>query len=180
VVSEHRQHDFIEMDDHLDEKRKEILDEIKDIERQMFSNNQRQRNTIDEAGYEETIEEIFKQEDEICSAVRNFGSKLRGKVTQHKTENQEISNKAQFTEQNILKSLQDAKALLQSSDTKAILQYRGIRSVSMKSLPLVDKRTPQIEGKCLQEEDIASLFGQLIFKTRTEDEKVKNYCILFK
>jgi hypothetical protein len=104
--------------------------------------------------------------------VRNFGSKLREKVTQHKKENLEIRNKAHFTEENMLKFLEDAKAKLQSNDPKAILQHAGIKSVTMESLPLVYKHTPQLEGKCLQEEDIASLFGQLIFKECIDDDKV--------
>jgi hypothetical protein len=60
-----------------------IIDEIKETEDKILPQIQRHKFTVDETGYENAIKEICRQEDEICSAVRDFGSKLREKVTQH-------------------------------------------------------------------------------------------------
>lgn len=73
VVSVHRQHNFSEMEEFLDEKRTEILDEIKETEAKLLPQIQKQKNTTAEKGYENAIEEIFRMEVKICAAVLNLG-----------------------------------------------------------------------------------------------------------
>jgi hypothetical protein len=169
VTSAHRQHAFLELEDFVNVKRGEILEEIKEIEGSELPEIQKQRNTINKEKYEDTIEAIFQQEDEICSAVREFGSKLRKTVTDHMLKNEEKGNKIVFTEHMLLKSIQEAKDLVQSENSKAILEFNGIKLTQNPVQPL-DDCLPQLDVNSLQEEDIASLFGQLVFKSCAKDK----------
>jgi hypothetical protein len=154
------------METFMSEKRKNILNEIEETEGKLLPQIQKQ-NIIKEAAYDEVIEEIARQEEDICRAVQNYGSKLRENVKKHKDENLEKGNKIHFTEQMILRSLQEAKEILQSNDHKAILQYSGMKMSTKDSIQPLHHCIPQLEGNYLQQESVASLFGKLVFKPST-------------
>jgi hypothetical protein len=169
VTSKHRHHTFLELEDAVKEKQEEILKEIKEIESKKLPEIQRKRSTIDVERYEGAIEAVFQQEDNICSAVRDLGSKLRKTITEHKIKNQDRGNKIKFTQHRILNSIQEAKDAVRNKDSNAILNFKGI-DWTQDSLQLLDDSTPQLAVNSLQEKEITSLFGQLVLTTCTADK----------
>ncbi|XP_062566096.1 tyrosine-protein kinase Fer-like [Saccostrea cucullata] len=173
VVGNHRQHDFTELDDFLEEKRQGILEDIEEIETLLLPKIQHQQYIIHEEKSKNTIEVISTQEDIICKAVRDFGNKLREKVKQHKAEIQEKENKNASAEQNTLKVLHKAKSLLESREIKDVLEYSGIIP-ELRNVQPLDNCQPILDVKRFTEKDIGSLFGTLVIKKVSEETENEN------
>ncbi|XP_061180685.1 tyrosine-protein kinase Fer-like [Saccostrea echinata] len=170
VVGVHRQHDFIELDDFLEEKKQDVIADLNEIESLLLPEFQKQKDIMSEETKKNTIEVITNQEDLICKAVRDFGRQLREEVSKHKKEIQEKEKENISAEKRFLESLHKAKSLLASNDTKAILGYSGIEQ-ELRIVPhQLDNCMPVLDVKRLEEEDIASLFGTFVTNKRDTNE----------
>lgn len=167
VTGDHRRHNFISLEDFLEERKVEVLNEIQEIESTVLSEFKKQKSGTGEQEYENTIEAIFAHEDEVCSAVREAGSKLRERLTQIRKDNLEIANKNALEEKEIVNIIEETRALLTKNDPKDILELKGVKCQVNSSPVLVNKRLPVFQIKHLEEEEIQSMFGVLV---NNEDE----------
>lgn len=167
VTGDHRRHNFISLEDFLEERKVEVLNEIQEIESTVLSEFKKQKSGIEEQEYENTIEAIFAHEDEVCSAVREAGSKLREQLTQIRKDNLEIANKNALEEKEIVNIIEETRALLTKNDPKDILEFKGVKCQVNSSSVLVNKRLPVFQIKHLEEGEIQSMFGVLV---NNEDE----------
>ncbi|XP_062579989.1 tyrosine-protein kinase Fer-like [Saccostrea cucullata] len=174
VVGIHKQHDFTDLDDFLEEKRQSILEDIKEIETLLLPKLQKHKDIIHEERNKSTTEVISAQENVICKAVKDFGNTLKEKVKQHTTKIEEEDNENVSAEQNIIKTLRETKSLLSSNDSKAILEYSGIKPELRKFPKPLNNFMPILDVKKIQEEEIASLFGTLIVKDVTKEKEKEN------
>lgn len=167
VTGDHRRHNFISLEDFLEERKVEVLNEIQEIESTVLTEFKKQKSGTGEQEYENTIEAIFAHEDEVCSAVREAGSKLREQLTQIRKDNLEIANKNALEEKEIVNIIEETRALLTKNDPKDILELKGVKCQVNSSPVLVNKRLPVFQIKHLEEGEIQSMFGVLV---NNEDE----------
>ncbi|XP_062610026.1 uncharacterized protein LOC134271826 [Saccostrea cucullata] len=169
VVGLHKQHDFTAFEEFLEEKKSKCLDDLSKLECVLLPKFQTE--DLGKEKYEE-IELIFDREDVICNAVRNYGSKLREQVTQHKKENEQKANQNAFAKKSISIAIQNAKILLNSKDSKAILEYSAFEHALKDSSQELDMYLPAFEIGSLRDDDIVSHFGKLIFKSMDKKDKI--------
>lgn len=80
-----------------------------------------------EQEYENIIEVIFVYEDEVCSVVREVGSKFREWFIQIRKDNLEIVNKNVLEEKEIVNIIEEIRVLLIKNDFKDILEFKGVK-----------------------------------------------------
>lgn len=164
LTRDHRQHNFISLEDFLDERKTEILNEIQEIESRVLPEFKKYEKGVDDDDYENTIEDIFAHEDLICNIVREAGSKLRDQVVQHKTNNREIIEKNASVEKAVLNTIHDTWLCLARNDPKEIFELRRLK-VQMNAICYeVNRHLPYFQKKNLQEWEVQFMFGTLLYE----------------
>lgn len=164
LTSYHRQHNFISLEEFLNEKKKTMLNEIQEIESKVLPEFQKHETGVDDDDYEKTIENIFAHEDLICNIVREAGSKLRDQVVQHKTNNLEIIEKNASVEKSILNVIHDTWLCLVRNDPKEIFELRRLKFQMNAKCSEVNWHMPYFQVQTRQGWEISSLFGTLLFE----------------
>lgn len=170
VTGEHRKHNFADLEDAVDEKKAEILNEIQEVEATILKDIQDNKIGLNNDEYEAAIEAVFAQEDLICETVRNYGSKLREQIMKHRKENEEKANKNAFEEKEILRIIQISESMLKSDDTKAILEFKGLKCQLSVPSQSVDRSIPFLEDGLVNMDIVSSMFGALMFSDDVEDK----------
>lgn len=172
LTRDHRQHNFISLEDFLDERKTEILHEIQEIESRVLPEFQKYEKGIDDDDYENTIEDIFAHEDLICNIVREAGSKIRDQVVQHKTNNLEIIKKNAFAEKALLSTIHDTWLCLVRNDPKEIFELRRLKFQMNAKCSEVNWHIRYFQVKNRQGWEISSFFGTLHFKKEQVQKKI--------
>ena len=175
VTGEHRKHNFADLEDVVEEKKAEILTDIQEVEATILKEIQDNKIGLNNDEYEAAIEAIFAQEDSICETVRDYGSKLREQIMKHRKENEEKANKSAFEEKEILRIIQISKSLLKSDDTKAILEFKGLKCQLNVPSQSVDRSIPFLEAGPVNMDIVSSMFGALMFSEDVEDKVWFNF-----
>ena len=90
----------------------------------------------------------------------------------HRKENEEKANKNAFEEKEILRIIQISESMLKSDDTKAILEFKGLKCQLSVPSQSVDRSIPFLEDGLVNMDIVSSMFGALMFSDDVE-EKVR-------
>lgn len=147
VTGDHRNHNFISLEDLLEEKKEELFKEVQEMHTTVLPALKEQISSVNEDDYNNLIGAISSHEDLICMAVREVGSELKSQISQHRKNNIAKTNKNTTKEKDIIRIVQETTLLLDRNDPKEILKCQKIRC-QMNTCPLViDKNTPVFKGK---------------------------------
>lgn len=162
VTSDHRKHNFISLQDFLNEKKENISNEIQELETTSLPELKRHTSGVDREKYKQTISKISVHEELICKAVREAGTNLKSLVHKQMKENLEKTEKNTLEETAIVRMIRETKRLLERNNPIEVLQFKGIKC-QVKICPLiVDRNTPVFQGTTLQEGVIQNLLGSLV------------------
>lgn len=161
VTGDHRNHNFMSLEEFLEEKKEELFKEVQNMHTTVLPALKEQTSIENEDDYNNLIGAISSHEELICKAVQEVGSELKSQITQHRKNNIAKITKNTTEENKIIRIVQDTTLLLDRNDPKEILKCQKIRC-QVNTCPLViDKNTPVFKGKNIQKEEILSLFGRL-------------------
>lgn len=161
VTGDHRNHNYISIEDFLENKKEDLNEEVQKIRATVLLALNEQTSHVNEDDYKNIIDAISSQEKIICKAVQEVSSKLKSQVERHREENIENENKRKQKEKEILKIFQDTTLLLERNNPREILECKNIRPEVNTCPFVVDITTPVFKRKNICKEEIKSLFGTL-------------------
>lgn len=169
VIDKHRQHTFISLEDFLEGKKADILNDIQEMESMVLKEFQNEKAEDYEKDFEKTMKNICVQEDLICQAVKNAGKNLRAQASKHKADNLEKANQNANLENEMSLRIQNARALLEKNDPKEILIFKGNKCKGYPCPVVLKKKALSLRHAAIDENVVSSLFGTLL---DIEDESV--------
>lgn len=162
VIDKHKQHTLISLDEFLEKKKGDILNDIQEMESTVLPEFQKEKVEEYEEDFDKTMRNICVQEDLICQAVKNAGNDLRAKASKHKAGNLEKANQNANMEKEMSMLIQNARALLKRNDPKEILTFKGLKCKVYPCPVVLKKKALSLRLAAIDEKVLSSLFGTLL------------------
>uniref|UniRef100_A0A8W8JNF8 Tyrosine-protein kinase n=1 Tax=Magallana gigas TaxID=29159 RepID=A0A8W8JNF8_MAGGI len=162
VIDKHKQHTLISLDEFLERKKGDILNDIQEMESTVLPEFQKEKVEEYEEDFDKTMRNICVQEDLICQAVKNAGNDLRAKASKHKAGNLEKANQNANMEKEMSMLIQNARALLKRNDPKEILTFKGLNCKVYPCPVVLKKKALSLRHAAIDENVLSSLFGTLL------------------
>ena len=174
VTTEHKKHDFTHIEDNLKKIKQQIITDTQELEDTIIPYHQNLHPDLCPTAFDDVISAIQEQEDAVCKAVRDIGSRLKDKVLTQKKEyvekNEEFQSLLARNKTELQTVVQSNKDILESNSASRILSYRSKNDEYRDGPKRIKSSRPHFTPGQLEHNQLQEIIGLLRTKRNVTSE----------
>ena len=165
VTTTHKKHDITDIKSIVENLKRRIAADVEELENTIFPKYKKIGIDNSSTEFDKVMNAIQDQEDNICKAVKEIGTRLKAEVAKQKKEFEQKIKKVCFSitkEEKQLKTIiENNKGILESKDAKKILTYQTKNESFRRGPKQVQISYPTFLSGNVNQNQLRKMFGSL-------------------